>query len=182
MRVLSREGFTTVDARDRRPEAAPRLVVLLAHSDARSRLEAIAGLAKRLPDVPLLAAMPSDARGGMLRRALQSGADGIVLDSEIDMALGPTARALLSGQLAVPRRMRRQVAPRALSHREKEVLGLVVRGYTNAQIAGKLVVAESTVKTHLSSAFAKLDAGSRAEAAALVLDPDEGYSIGLPAA
>jgi DNA-binding NarL/FixJ family response regulator len=55
----------------------------------------------------------------------------------------------------------------------------VVQGFTNGQIAHRLCVAESTVKTHLSSAFSKLDVGSRAEAAALVLDPEEGYGLGV---
>jgi DNA-binding CsgD family transcriptional regulator len=75
----------------------------------------------------------------------------------------------------VPVALGRRVAPRALSYREKQILGLVVLGLTNRQIADRLFVAESTVKTHLSSSLRKLDARSRAEAAALVLDPDEGY-------
>jgi DNA-binding NarL/FixJ family response regulator len=51
---------------------------------------------------------------------------------------------------------------------------MVVRGLTNRQIAHELFLAESTVKTHLSSAFSKLNTRSRAEAAAIILDPDEG--------
>ena len=77
----------------------------------------------------------------------------------------------------MPRALRRQLAPQALSHREKEILALVVVGYTNAQIAASLFVAECTVKSHLSSAFAKLDVGSRAEAAAVVQDPESGYRL-----
>ena len=79
----------------------------------------------------------------------------------------------------MPRSLRRQLAPRALSYREKQILGLVVQGYTNRQIADKLIVAESTVKTHLSSAFGKLDTRSRSEAAALIVDPEEGFGLGI---
>jgi DNA-binding NarL/FixJ family response regulator len=157
------------------------LIVLPDAADAADRVEKIGTAAGRVPGVPLLATMPSNAGGRQLRRALQRGADGIVFDDDVATALIPSARALLAGQLAVPQEVRRQLAPRALSHREKEILALVVRGRTNAEIAALLFVAESTVKTHLSSAFAKLDAGSRAEAAALVLDPDAGYDLYLPA-
>jgi DNA-binding NarL/FixJ family response regulator len=55
----------------------------------------------------------------------------------------------------------------------------VVLGFTNRQIADKLFLAESTVKTHLSSAFGKLDAHSRADVTARILDPENGYGVGI---
>ena len=121
--------------------------------------------------------MPGDAPSSLLRRALRAGADGIVLEAELHAALVASVRAVAAGQLAVPLALRRQLAPRHLSYREKQVLSLVAVGYTNRQIADTLYLSESTVKTHLSSAFGKLDARSRAEAAARVLDPDEGLSL-----
>jgi DNA-binding NarL/FixJ family response regulator len=84
-----------------------------------------------------------------------------------------------AGQLAVPMALARRLAPRPLSHREKEIMALVARGYTNRQIAGRLFLAESTIKTHMSSALRKLDARSRAEASALVLDPEEGHGLAI---
>jgi DNA-binding NarL/FixJ family response regulator len=60
------------------------------------------------------------------------------------------------------------VSPPALSYREKEVLELAAGGLTNSQIASRLFLAESTVKTHLSSAFRRLGVSSRREAAALM--------------
>jgi DNA-binding NarL/FixJ family response regulator len=60
----------------------------------------------------------------------------------------------------------------AFSHREKQVLRLVADGLTNSEIAERLFLSESTVKSHLSTAFAKLGVRSRKEAAALVLDPE----------
>jgi DNA-binding NarL/FixJ family response regulator len=75
---------------------------------------------------------------------------------------------------------RRRVAPAGrqaarlelLSEREHEVLRLMARGATNAEIAGSLYVAEATVKTHIGSIFGKL--GVRDRAAAIVFAYDHG--------
>jgi len=157
-----------------------RVVILVLTGEATDRVEAIRARAEQLQGAAFVATMPADAPAGLLRRALRAGADGIVFDEELRRTLVATVRAVAAGQLALPRTLRRQIAPRPLSYREKEILSLVVMGYTNRQIADKLFLAQSTVKTHLSSAFQKLDARSRAEAAALVLDPDSGYGLGLP--
>jgi DNA-binding NarL/FixJ family response regulator len=50
---------------------------------------------------------------------------------------------------------------------------------TNSQIASELFLAESTVKSHLSSAFAKLGVSSRSEAVAVILDPERGPGLGI---
>jgi DNA-binding NarL/FixJ family response regulator len=174
--LLRQAGFAVQDA----DVSDAALVVLVLGGDAAERVEAIGAQAEARSRATLVATMPADAAVGLLRRAMRAGADGIVLDGELDDALIPTVRAVLVGQLAVPRALRRRIAPRALSYREKEILSFVVQGFTNRQIADRLFLAESTVKTHLSSAFHKLDARSRAEAAALVLDPDAGFDLGLP--
>ena len=62
---------------------------------------------------------------------------------------------------------------RPLSARERQVLSLVTLGCSNGEIAGKLHLSESTVKSHLSSAFAKLGVRSRAEATARILTDRE---------
>ncbi len=66
-----------------------------------------------------------------------------------------------------------------LSIREKQVLGLVTMGLMNSEIAERLFLAESTVKSHLSSAFAKLGVRSRHEAVELVINPDCGLGPGI---
>ena len=85
-----------------------------------------------------------------------------------------TTQAVLVGNICVPRKLHRCLFKPAFSHRERQVLALVVRGFGNRQIAARLFLAESTVKSHLASAFQKLGVRSRKEAAALLMDPDEG--------
>jgi DNA-binding NarL/FixJ family response regulator len=157
------------------------VVVLLATGTAIERARETQALADAHPDAYVVVAMPADAANAPLRRALRAGATGIVLECDLERTLAPTARAVAAGQLAVPSSLRSQIAPRALSFREKQILGLVVLGFTNRQIADELFLAESTVKTHLSSAFGKLDAHSRADATARILDPESGYGIGIVA-
>jgi DNA-binding NarL/FixJ family response regulator len=57
-------------------------------------------------------------------------------------------------------------AARALSSRESEIMTLIAAGHTNGQIAANLVVTEKTIKNHVNRLYAKLGAGSRADAIA----------------
>jgi DNA-binding NarL/FixJ family response regulator len=114
-----------------------------------------------------------------IRAALAGGVAGVVLAAEMERALGPCLQAVRAGQVCVPKRHSRQVEPPVLSTREKQILGLVVMGCMNSQIASRLYLAESTVKSHLSSAFGKLGVRSRNEAVNLILDPERGLGMGI---
>jgi DNA-binding CsgD family transcriptional regulator len=118
-------------------------------------------------------------RPGDLRVALSSGVCGVVLEDELSTALEPALRAAGAGQVCVPQRHSEQIEPASLTPREKQILGLVVMGYMNSQIAEQLFVAESTVKSHLSSAFNKLGVRSRTEAAELIMDSERGLGMGI---
>jgi DNA-binding NarL/FixJ family response regulator len=114
-----------------------------------------------------------------VRAVLGVGAAGVVLEREMAGTLGPCLHAVRVGQICVPRQQWRQIAPPALSAREKQILGLVVMGYMNSQIAERLFLSESTVKSHLSSAFGKLGVRSRNEAVNLILDSERGFGMGI---
>jgi len=105
-----------------------------------------------------------------VRRTLDAGADAIVFEPEIDIALVASVRAVESGQSVVPRKVRAGVERPNLSHRERQVLNLVCEGHTNAEIAEALFLAESTIKSHMASIFTKLGVHSRKEARAAFLD------------
>jgi DNA-binding NarL/FixJ family response regulator len=118
-------------------------------------------------------------RAGEVRIALAGGIGGVVLADSLSASLIPTLAVVHVGQVAVPRIEARQIEAASLSTREKQILGLVVMGCPNGEIAERLVVAESTVKSHLSSAFGKLGVRSRNEAVDLILDSERGLGAGI---
>jgi len=105
-----------------------------------------------------------------VRRALEHGATGVVARGELATTLEPAVAAVRAGLTVVPRRHAMQVVRPALSHRERQVLTLMAEGRTNSEIARVLVLAESTVKCHVSTAYSKLGVASRREAAALATE------------
>lgn len=172
------ESFDTVEsmlASDR--QDAYCALVLRVHSTDCSIAQLIEPVTQR-SHAPLVIVCEQIERWEV-RSALAAGAAGVVDDGELDSTLAPCVHAVLSGQVCVPRTQWRQVEPPALSAREKQVLGLVVMGYMNGQIAEQLFLAESTVKSHLSSAFGKLGVRSRNEAVHLILDPERGLGMGI---
>jgi dTDP-4-amino-4,6-dideoxygalactose transaminase/DNA-binding NarL/FixJ family response regulator len=120
--------------------------------------------------------------GRRARHALGYGIDGVVDTADIETALASTVRAVLAGQAVAPGSQAADLVAPVLSHREKEVLSLLALGLANAEIAQRLFLARSTVKSHLTSAFGKLGVSSRREAGALVLDRETavGRSLALP--
>jgi two-component system, NarL family, response regulator len=171
-RSCTPEGFVNGAARN------PDVLVVAFGRGLTERDQKMRRLHKCLPDAHLVAVMPEDSRRGV-RRALEAGADGVVFEKEVEATLSLTVRAVLAGQTAVPAAARHEVDRPTLSGREKQVLGMVVIGMSNKAIAGKLYLAESTVKCHLSSAFSKLGVRSRNEAADLILHSDSGLGLGM---
>jgi DNA-binding NarL/FixJ family response regulator len=112
-----------------------------------------------------------------LFRALDAGASGFLLKTASPEQLIDAVRVLATGDaLLAPEVTRRVIerfgptaAPRspeldALTDREEEVLRLVARGLSNAEIATELWVGEATVKTHVSNILLKLGVRDRVQA------------------
>lgn len=135
-------------------------------------------LAHAMPTVKIIVTATDDYGRGV-RRALRAGASGFVPKSAVEGCLLATIHAAIAGQICVPLDARGHLARPALSHREKTILQLVALGYTNNEIAGALFLAESTVKRHVSACLRKLGVTSRAEATAVVLDPQSGIELGI---
>jgi len=132
---------------------------------------------KRRPDTRILA-LTSFSDPAMIQEVLKAGAIGCLLKNvtcddltvairrahEGSATLAPEAAGVLIHAVRTP------PAPEtALTPREREVMGLLVQGLTNSEIAERLVVSLSTVKTHVSSIIAKLGASTRTEAAAIAV-------------
>jgi DNA-binding NarL/FixJ family response regulator len=155
-----------------------RAIVLWAGETVAPLSKSIERLVHRFAPAPLVVVCSSIHRWEV-RTALAAGAVGVVAYENLTDTLGPCLLAVTAGQICVPREQWRQVEPPALSSREKQILGLVVMGYMNSQIAEQLFLAESTVKSHLSSAFGKLGVRSRNEAVNLIIDPERGLGMGI---
>jgi DNA-binding NarL/FixJ family response regulator len=111
-------------------------------------------------------------------RALRAGARGYVLKGAQRAELLRAVRAAAAGDAifgpAVARRLASYVAEQEhtpaerpfpeLTDRELEILDLIARGRSNAEISGALVLSPKTVRNHVSNVFAKLDARDRADA------------------
>jgi DNA-binding NarL/FixJ family response regulator len=182
--TLRKQAFA-VDVFDRVEELSPdaghrrfSVIVLWARNTVSAPTELIGPLAQRSVDTPIVLVCTDIDRWGV-RAALAAGAAGIVLADDITLTLGPCLQAVQTGQACVPREHWRQIEPPSLSSREKQILGLVVMGYMNRQIAARLFLAESTVKSHLSSAFGKLGVRSRHDVVSLILDPERGLGLGI---
>jgi len=123
-------------------------------------------------------ALTSSKEGQVVQNALQAGAIGYLLK---DVSADELARAIRAAHLG-----RATLSPEAaqaivnaanqppvpgqdLTERERAVLALMVEGLNNTQIAGRLVVSPSTIKTHVSHILSKLGVASRTEAAALAM-------------
>ncbi len=144
------------------------IVITVRDVDVPRQVSALRRLCREVSQPVLVVAPP--ATGAGVRRALDAGAAALVFDSELELTLVATVRAVASGQSVVPRKFRASVERPHLSHRELEVLALVRRGLTNAEIAKRLFLAESTIKSHLGSIFTKFGVHSRKEATAVFAD------------
>jgi DNA-binding NarL/FixJ family response regulator len=194
-RILSpADGFEVVaecangqEAVDELPDLRPDLVLM----DIRMPiLDGIAATTQlRAADHPLdILVLTTFGEDEVLWGAIEAGAAGFVLKDCSAEDLIAAVRATAGGgawfdPAVAPRlleRYRRVVAPAArdaarldhLTDREQEVLRLMARGATNAEIAAALVVAEATVKSHVGSIFSKL--GVRDRGAAIVFAYDHG--------
>ncbi len=114
----------------------------------------------------------------LVRRALEAGAISYLLKNVSAEELARAIRAARAGQSTLAPEAAQTLIHAAahppapvpdLTLREQEVLGLMVQGFNNPEIAQRLYVSRSTVKYHVSSILSKLGVSSRTEAIAVAL-------------
>jgi DNA-binding NarL/FixJ family response regulator len=118
--------------------------------------------------------------------AMKAGASGFLLKDTDPAELVRAVRVILAGEALLAPQITRRLVERftrlpppglarpaalgELSDRELEVLRLVSRGLTNAEIAGRLFLSAATVKTHVSRVLAKLGLRDRIQAVVLAYE------------
>ena len=111
----------------------------------------------------------------LARAALRLGARGFIhAGMELDQ-IARAAQVAAKGEIVVPRKILEYLVTNeepagldSLTARQREILELVARGYSNARIAKGLFLSESTVKQHLRAAYKVLGVSDRKEAARLI--------------
>src|SRR5215212_3636803 len=155
------------------PGDIPSCVILCTNSreDLSERVESYLELS---PDAPPVVVFSPQLDLPLARDALQAGASGFV---HAEMMPDQHVRAVAvaaKGELVAPRELLRYVLTddqsgdlAALSARQREILGYVVEGLSNAEIGRRLYLSESTIKQHLRAAYKLLGVSNRTEAANL---------------
>jgi DNA-binding NarL/FixJ family response regulator len=160
---------------ERALETRPDLVLMDVRMPALAGIEATRRLLAALPATRVLILTTFDLDEYVVD-AFRAGASGFLLKTAPPQQLVAAVRTVQEGDaLLAPvstRRLIEQVArpvtaPPALEQltaREQDVLRLLARGLTNAEIAGELVVEPSTIKSHVASVLSKLNLRDRVHA------------------
>jgi NarL family two-component system response regulator LiaR len=132
---------------------------------------------QKFPQVQVLA-LTSFKEGDLVKNALEAGAIGYLLKDVSADDLVQAIRAAHAGRTTLSPEAAQALVETAnqppapgldLTEREREVLALMVEGLNNTQIAGRLTVSSSTIKSHVSNILSKLGVASRTEAVTLAL-------------
>lgn len=157
--------------------AAPDVVLMDLIMPGIGGVEAIKTIQRAYPTMRLLV-LTSFAEDKLVQQALASGATGYMMKNVSPLELAEAIRAAHSGRAtlapeATQALIRAATAPPSPGHdltpREREVLALMIEGMTNPEIASRLIIGESTVKSHVSNIMSKLAVSTRTEAVALAL-------------
>lgn len=126
--------------------------------------------------VPVLVLTTYDTDAAILR-AIEAGATGYLLKDAPSTDLLAALRSAAAGNTTLAPQVASRLVDQmrkppleALTEREREVLTLVAQGLSNAEIGGRLFIAESTVKTHLMRVFGKLGVDDRTRAVTLAME------------
>jgi two-component system response regulator DevR len=171
------EASNGVEALAKVPVLAPELILMDVRMDKMNGIEACREIKSRYPDVRILM-LTSYADEEAVAASVMAGASGYLLKNVSRAELLRAMRLVAAGQSLldpnvtkqVMERLQVQVPGNELTEREREVLALVARGYTNKQIAEALYVTEKTARNHVSHILEKLGLARRSEAAAFAVE------------
>jgi two-component system, NarL family, response regulator LiaR len=158
-------------------EVLPDVILMDMRLPVMDGAAATRAIRQQFPQVQVIA-LTSFKEGELIKRALEAGAIGYLLKDVSADDLVRAIRAAHSGRSTLSPEASQALVQSAsqppapgldLTEREREVLALMVEGLNNTQIAGKLGVSPSTIKSHVSNILSKLGVASRTEAVTLAL-------------
>ncbi len=135
-------------------------------------IEAIRSIRAEFPDAKIIV-LSTYSGDAQVLRAIGAGARGYILKAHVRRELLDAIRSVHAGHKRIPPEVAAELAEHAgeeeLSSREMDVLRLVAGGNANKQIADKLAIEETTVKSHIRSILSKLGAQDRTHAVTIGL-------------
>lgn len=158
-------------------EAQPDVILMDMVLPVMDGAAATRAIRQQFPQVQVIV-LTSFKEGELIKKALEAGAIGYLLKDVSADELARAIRAANSGRATLSPEAAQVLVETAnqpptpgldLTEREREVLALMVEGLNNTQIAGRLTVSPSTIKSHVSSILSKLGVASRTEAVTLAL-------------
>ena len=158
------------------PRESPNVVLMDINLTGMSGIECVARLKERLPKTQVLMLTTYDD-GDLIFDSLRAGANGYLLKNMPQDELVRAVEQVHAGWSPMSLQIARKVidyfhrAPKPgseleqLTSREHEILRLLAKGYMYKEIADRLAISMSTVRTHISAVYEKLHVHSRTEAA-----------------
>jgi DNA-binding NarL/FixJ family response regulator len=169
--LLALKGKAEVKIGGETSSGSPTCVVLYAGRLKEDCLNSIRRIRELYPGVPVLV-FGSHLDLGLAWAALKNGADGFVHAQMHPAQVLSAVEVVQKGELAAPRGLlgyffSQNEKPKIgdLSARQREILEMVVEGLSNAQIARRLYLSESTIKQHLGAVYKELGVSNRTQAA-----------------
>ena len=134
--------------------------------------EAISRIRNEFPDAKIIV-LSTYAGDVHVLRAIKAGARGYIVKGHVHRELLEAIRSVHAGHKRIPPEIAAELAEHAaddeLSSREIDVIRLIGAGNANKQIADKLSIGETTVKSHITNILSKLGANDRAHAVTIAL-------------